>query len=72
MKVQLFATLREGRGKEIEIPWHEGLDGFYVLKELGLEAEDVKIFLVNGSYSKPEVILKPDDVVALFPAVGGG
>jgi len=72
MKVQLFATLREGRGKEIEIPWHDGIDGFTVLKTLGLEAEDVKIFLINGVHNKPEAVLKPDDIIALFPAVGGG
>ena len=72
MKVQLFATLREGRGKEIDITWHDGIDGFSVLKTLQLEPEDVKIFLVNGFHSTPDALLKEDDVISLFPAVGGG
>jgi len=72
MKVQLFATLREGRGKEIDIPWYEGIDGFVILKELELEAADVKIFLINGHHNSPDTLLKPDDLIALFPAVGGG
>jgi len=72
MKVQLFATLREGRGKEADIPWFEGLDGLTILKELGLDPDDVKIFLINGLHSKPETLIKPDDIIALFPAVGGG
>jgi len=72
MKVQLFATLREGRGKETDIPWYEGIDGFAVLKTLDLEPEDVKIFLINGLYNEPDATLKPDDIVSLFPAVGGG
>jgi len=72
MKVQLYATLREGRGKEADIQWFEGIDGNTVLKELKLEPEDVKIFLINGLHSKPEALIKPDDIIALFPAVGGG
>jgi len=72
MKVQLFATFREGRGKETNIPWHDGLDGYEVLKTLGLGPDDVKIFLINGIHSKPDAILKSDDIIALFPAVGGG
>ena len=72
MKIQLFATLRENRGKEVDIPWYEGIDGFAILKKLELEPEDVKIFLINGLHSKPEALIKSDDIVALFPAVGGG
>ena len=72
MEVRLFATLREGRGKEADIPWHEGIDGHAVLKALDLDPRDVKVFLVNGIHNKPDVILKPDDVIALFPAIGGG
>ena len=68
----MFATLREGRGKEADIPWHEGIDGHAVLSVLDLDSKDVKIFLVNGVHSIPDVKLKPDDVIALFPAVGGG
>ena len=72
MEIQLFATLRDGRGKTADVPWHEGIDGHAVLKTLGLEPEDVKIFLINGLHSGPETKLKKDDVIALFPAVGGG
>jgi len=72
MKVQLFATLRENRGKEIEVPWFDGIDGYAVLKELALDAGDVKIFLINGRHSDPGTTIKPDDIIALFPAVGGG
>jgi len=72
MRVQLFATLREGRGKEAEVPWREGIDGVTVLKALDLEPEDVKIFLINGVHSDPDAVLNDDDVLSLFPAVGGG
>jgi len=72
MKIQLFATLRDGRGKEVDIPWREGMDGHAVLKALDLKAGDVKIFLINGLHNEPDTIIEPDDIIALFPAVGGG
>ena len=72
MDIKLFATLREGRGKTVEIEWYKGINGFAVLKELGLEPDEVKIFLINGLNSIPDVELKSDDIIALFPAVGGG
>ena len=72
MEIQLFATFREGRGKTADIEWYEGLDGFAVYKALDLDPEDVKILLINGHHSKPDVKIKKDDIIALFPAVGGG
>ena len=68
----MFATLREGRGKEADIPWYEGIDGHAVLSTLELTPEDVKIFLINGLHGKPDAQLKENDVISLFPAVGGG
>jgi len=72
MEVKFFATLREGRGKEADVPWYEGIDGHAILKTFDLEPEDVKIFLINGLHGEPDAKLKPDDVIALFPAIGGG
>jgi len=72
MEVQLFATFREGRGKTADITWYEGINGYTILKELNLEPDDVKILLINGRHSTPDDVIKSDDIIALFPAVGGG
>jgi len=72
MEVRLFATLREDRGKVADVPWREGIDGYALLAELGIATEDAAIFLINGVHSKPDAALKPDDVIAIFPPVGGG
>lgn len=72
MEVRLFATLREGREKVVNVPWHDGMDGFFLLTQLGIPAADVAIFLINGVHNKLDAQLKADDVVALFPPVGGG
>ena len=72
MEVRLFATLREGREKVIDVPWHDGMDGAALVKALGIAPGDVAIFLINGVHNKLDMQLKPEDVVALFPPVGGG
>lgn len=43
-----------------------------LIDQLGLEAKDVKIIMVNGRASPPETPLKDGDRVGLFPPVGGG
>ena len=68
----MFATLRENRGKTAQIQWFEGMDGHALLSTLGIAAEEVAIFLINGMHSKVDTQLNMDDVVSLFPPVGGG
>ena len=72
VEVRLFATLRENRGQVVDVQWNKGMSGFDLLTALDISDEDVKIFLINGVHSKPDAILKAEDVIALFPAVGGG
>ena len=72
MEVRLFATLRENRGKIVDVQWSEGMDGNALLGLLELAHEDVALFLINGTHSKPDALLKADDIIALFPPVGGG
>jgi molybdopterin converting factor small subunit len=72
MEVRLYATLRENRGKTAPVDWVEGMDGNALLAALGIAPGDVSIFLINGVHSKPDAALGADDVIALFPPVGGG
>jgi sulfur carrier protein ThiS len=43
-----------------------------VLADLPIPANDVFTLLVNGRHAKREQVLQPGDVLAIFPAVGGG
>jgi molybdopterin converting factor small subunit len=72
MEVRLFASLRENRGKTVPVRWHEGMDGYALLTALGIPFTEVAIFLINGRHCKPEAMLNTDDIIALFPPVGGG
>lgn len=73
MEVRLFATLRKsGTDNIIFKDWYEGVNGFALLESLNIDACDAAIFLINGTHSKLDDELKPNDVIAIFPPVGGG
>lgn len=72
IRVKLFATLREGRDKEIVLPYQQGITGKDVLKILNIPEDQVAIFLVNGKDRNLEEPLSDGDILAIFPPVGGG
>lgn len=72
IKVRLFATLREGRGKELMVELDEPLTSINILEKLNIPIEDVAILLINGRDGKLETPLLESDVVSIFPPVGGG
>ena len=39
---------------------------------LNIERKEVNILLINGFHQMPETPVKDEDIVSLFPAVGGG
>lgn len=72
IKVRLFATLRAGREKELFV---EGLDGITcrsIIEQLSIPEKEVAILLVNGRSAILDYVLIPEDVVSIFPPVGGG
>lgn len=72
VKVRLFATLREGRGKEMFLNMDEGQMPLQIIEQLQIPVEDVAILLINGRDGQLLTALKEQDVVSIFPPVGGG
>lgn len=72
IKVKLFATLRENRGKELGLTLNEGLNVVDVLSLLDINEKDIAILLVNGRDGTFDQILADGDALSLFPPVGGG
>lgn len=70
--VRLFATLREGRGKELVLDLPGGATPFDVAQRLGIGSADIAILLVNGRDGRPDGVLSEGDRVSFFPPVGGG
>jgi len=72
LKVKLFETFREGRGKEVLFNIEHGTQVGKVLDMLGIKEEEIAILLVNGRDSKLDTQLLEGDYISLFPPVGGG
>lgn len=70
--VRLFATLREGRGKELPLDLPEGATPAAVAERLGIATGDIAILLVNGRDGRADGALAEGDRLSFFPPVGGG
>jgi len=72
LSVKLFATLREGRGKQLDVEIDNGLSVLKVIEKLGIKKNDVSIILVNGINTNVDAVLSDGDTLSLFPPIGGG
>ena len=72
IEVRFFATLRDGRGKVMQIDAEKAAVAGDILRLCDIKPEEVAILLINGFHSKPEDPVKDGDVISLFPPVGGG
>ena len=70
--VKLFANLRENREKIMNMNVSSGTTVKEIIESLGIPLQDVAIIMINGRGTKSDAVLKSDDVLALFPPVGGG
>ena len=72
IRVKLFATFRERRGKELTLEVNEGATPSEVLGLLDIDIKDVAILLINGKSGKSDQVLYDNDLLSIFPPMGGG
>ena len=72
IEVRLFAGLRQGRQKIYQMDPGSVKNVQDIMDVLNIQRTEVNILLINGFHQKPETEVKDEDVVSLFPAVGGG
>ena len=72
IEVRLFATLRQGRQKVYHVDPASVSTVQDIMDVLDVPRSEVNIMLINGFHQKPETPVKDEDIVSLFPAVGGG
>lgn len=70
--VKLFALLRDGRGKQVELELAGAATVSSALLALGIQHSAVSMLLVNGQSANLDTALADGDVVSVFPPVGGG
>lgn len=72
IEVRLFATFRQGREKIIYLEPDQYKSVAEILRYLDIPEKEVAILLINGRHSEPAHSVNDNDIVALFPPVGGG
>ena len=72
IEVRLFAGLRQGRQKVYQMDPASVKNVQDIMDILGIQRKEVNILLINSFHQKPETEVKDEDIVSLFPAVGGG
>jgi sulfur-carrier protein len=77
VKVKLFATLRRhypdhGIGEEMPVELPDGATLEYLIEQLQLPDEEVKVTFVDGIVRKKGHHLDDGAEVGIFPPVGGG
>ena len=72
VEVRLFAGLRQGRQKVYHMEPDSIKNVQDIMDTLNIQRSEVNILLINGFHQKPETPVKDEDIVSLFPAVGGG
>ena len=72
IEVRLFAGLRQGRQKIYQMESDSVKNVQDIMDILNIQRSEVNILLINGFHQKPETPVKDEDIVSLFPAVGGG
>ena len=72
IEVRLFAGLRQGRQKVYQMEPGSVKTVQDIMDVLEIQRAEVNILLINGFHQKPETEVKDEDIVSLFPAVGGG
>lgn len=70
--VKLFATLRENRDKIMTLEVDPNTTPRRISEQLGIPVQDVAIIMINGRGAAIDSVLNENDVLALFPPVGGG
>ncbi|MFX0090140.1 MAG: MoaD/ThiS family protein [Candidatus Hodarchaeota archaeon] len=77
IRVKLYATLRQylpnaklGEEVALEVPGDAKIEDVAV--QLGIDLKEAKIILVNGSKKTLDHSLEENDLLVIFPPVGGG
>jgi molybdopterin converting factor small subunit len=68
----LFAYFREGRNKKLFLEFQEPITPKDILRKINIDLKEVSILLINGRDGTPDTELCDNDVLSLFPPVGGG
>lgn len=72
VRVRLFGAFRQGRFRDKVLDLEAGITPSGVMEILGIDAGKAGIIMVNSRHASLDRVLSEGDILAVFPAVGGG
>ncbi len=72
IEIRLFASLRRGRFEAETREFPPGTTAKTIVDDLGISEGEATLVFINGRHANLEAELKSNDVLALFPPIGGG
>jgi molybdopterin synthase sulfur carrier subunit len=72
VKVRLFANLRDNREKEMKISTKKESIVLDIVNDLKISPKDAAIILINGRKADINTSLEDNDILSIFPPIGGG
>jgi len=72
VEVRLFSIFRDGREKRYSLDLEEGTTPKNIIDMFKIDENEIAILLINGRDGKIDTTLINNDVLSLFPPVGGG
>ena len=70
--ISLYATFRDGRFKQQERDYPDGITFGQVVDDVGVNDEEIGMGLINGRHALLDCVLNDGDILSLFPMLGGG
>lgn len=70
--VKLFAFFRDNRFKVQDFIFEEGTTVQQVIEHFQIPVDEVGVTMINGRHCQLDAILSENDVLGIFPMIGGG
>ncbi len=70
--VKLFAYFRESRFKIEEWDLEKETTVGHIVDSLNIDREEVGVLMINSRHTSFETVLSKNDILAIFPVIGGG
>ncbi len=70
--VKLFAYFRDDRFIKEYRDYPEGTKVVEIVDELNIDHDEIGVLMINSRHTTLDTLLKKDDILAIFPVVGGG
>ncbi len=72
LTIKLFAYFRDGRFSSDELDFPAGITVGEIVDGLGINRDDIGITMINSKHCSLEDSPAENDILAVFPLVGGG